>query len=133
MLHLLAKSNLSKVIHDHGHWTSSMTIQLWRKYGQAQHTGALFLTLILSEGGWVLCVCYKAFIKGMKCRGVLSATSSFPRQVDLTFLKQPLQRAQSRGKVWMSRVFFGWGLGVLVALGKMLKALQAGWEVLCCK
>lgn len=33
---------------------------------KAQHTDTLFLKVILYEGGWFLCVCYKAFIKGMK-------------------------------------------------------------------
>lgn len=33
---------------------------------KAQRTDTLFLKVILYEGGWFLCVCYKAFIKGMK-------------------------------------------------------------------
>lgn len=70
---------------------------------KAPHTDILFLKVILYEGGWFLCVCYKAFIKGMKCGGILSATSSFPRHVDLTSLKQPLQGLglEEQGFLWL--------------------------------
>lgn len=51
-----------------------------------------FSRLFLDEGRRLLCVCYKAFIKGMKRWGISLATFSFPGHLGSTSLKRPLQR-----------------------------------------
>ena len=57
MLHLLAKSNLSKVIHDRGRWNSSMTIQLWRGHGHSLTHGRPLSQgySLMKEGGRFVC------------------------------------------------------------------------------
>lgn len=51
-----------------------------------------FSRLFLDEGGRLLCVCYKAFTKGIKHWGISLATFSFPGHLGSTSLKRPLQR-----------------------------------------